>query len=394
MGLGGIPASERVHIGFFGMRNAGKSSLINAVTDQGVSIVSDTPGTTTDPVSKTMEILPIGPVVIIDTPGIDDVGELGEMRVKRAYETLDRCDFAVVVIDITAGKSKEDIALINLIKQKKIPFLICYNKADNGEVVSDNKNEIFVSAKNNINISLLKERIAEIVSQRIEKYIISDRINKGDIVILVIPIDSGAPKGRIILPQQQVLREVLDCEGICLSVQPSVLKQTFESLNVKPKIVITDSQTFGEVSDLVPEDIFLTSFSILFMNYKGELSLAVDNVSKISELKDGDKVLIAEGCTHHRQCDDIGTVKIPAMLKRFTNADIDFDFCLGRDFPEELNQYSLVIQCGGCMLTDVEVKSRMAKCAINGVPVTNYGVALAYMNGILERTVEIFHKER
>lgn len=391
MGLGGVPASERVHIGFFGKRNAGKSSLINAVTGQNLSIVSDTLGTTTDPVSKTMELLPLGPVVIIDTPGIDDVGELGAMRVQKAYEALNKCHIAVVVIDAEKGISEEDNQLVLRIKDKGIPYIICYNKCDTVAVHTTDR-EVCVSALTGDGVTELKEKIASLRNLKNEKYIIADRLDKGDVVVLVMPVDSGAPKGRIILPQQQTLREVLDAGGVCICVQPEELPGALDILGVKPAVVITDSQVFDKVSQMVPEDVYLTSFSILMLNYKGNLFSAVENAAVISELKDGDRVLIAEGCTHHRQCEDIGTVKIPALIRKTSGADIVFDFTSGGDFPEDLSPYSLVIQCGGCMLNENEIRYRTNKGKEQKVPVTNYGIALAYMNGILERSVEFFVK--
>ena len=391
MGLGGVPASERVHIGFFGKRNAGKSSLINAVTGQNLSIVSDTLGTTTDPVSKTMELLPLGPVVIIDTPGIDDVGELGAMRVQKAYEALNKCHIAVVVIDAEKGISEEDNQLVLRIKDKGIPYIICYNKCDTVAVHTTDR-EVCVSALTGDGVTELKEKIASLRNLKNEKYIIADKLDKGDVVVLVMPVDSGAPKGRIILPQQQTLREVLDAGGVCICVQPEELPGALDILGVKPAVVITDSQVFDKVSQMVPEDVYLTSFSILMLNYKGNLFSAVENAAVISELKDGDRVLIAEGCTHHRQCEDIGTVKIPALIRKTSGAGIVFDFTSGGDFPEDLSPYSLVIQCGGCMLNENEIRYRTNKGKEQKVPVTNYGIALAYMNGILERSVEFFVK--
>lgn len=390
MALGGIPASERIHIGFFGKRNAGKSSLINAVTGQDLSIVSDTLGTTTDPVSKTMELLPLGPVVIIDTPGIDDEGELGELRVKKAYNVLNKCDIAVVVIDALQGKTEVDDKLLQLISDKKIPLVVCYNKCDEAQRTPNSENEICVSAKTGENIFELKEKIAFLTKNTPQKFIVADRLSKGDTVILVIPVDASAPKGRIILPQQQTLREVLDVGGICICVQPEELEATINMLDVKPKVVICDSQVFGMVSKVVPRDIPLTSFSILMLNYKGELAPSLESVSAISSLKDGDIVLISEGCTHHRQCEDIGTVKIPRMIKLNSGADVNFEFTSGGEFPDDLSKYSLIVHCGGCMLTENEIKSRIRKAKEQSVPMTNYGVALAYMNGILERSVEFF----
>ncbi len=391
MGLSGIPASERIHIGFFGKRNAGKSSLINAVTGQNLSIVSDTLGTTTDPVSKTMELLPLGPVVIIDTPGIDDEGKLGVLRVQKAYEALGKCHVAVVVVDGEKGIAEEDKKFISKVEEKNIPYIVCYNKCDNGNVKCNN-DEICVSAVTGKGIYELKEKLASFKSVKPEKYIIADRINKGEVVVLVMPVDSGAPKGRIILPQQQTLREVLDAGGVCVCVQPDELKAVLNSLSVKPAVVVTDSQVFGAVSEIVPKDIYLTSFSILMMNYKSDLKTAVQNARVISNLKNGDRVLIAEGCTHHRQCEDIGTVKIPALVCKTSGADVSFDFKSGSDFPEDLTPYRLVIQCGGCMLNENEIKSRVQKAGEQGIPITNYGTALAYMNGILERSIEFFSR--
>ena len=391
MTMNSVPASERIHIGFFGKRNAGKSSLINAVTGQDLSIVSDVKGTTTDPVQKTMELLPLGPVVIIDTPGIDDEGKLGEMRVKKAYQTLVKCDIAVVVIDSVTGISEEDKKLIKLIKEKKIPYIICMNKCDLKIPDITEDNEIAVSAGKNINIHELKEKLASFSKKNTDKKIIGDRLNAGDIVVLVIPLDSSAPKGRIILPQQMVLREVLDAKAIAICVQPSELSDALKNLTKKSVVIITDSQVFGEVSKLVPDNIYLTSFSILMLNYKGELDMAYRGVKAIDELKDGDKVLIAEGCTHHRQCEDIGTVKIPNLIRKKTGKDIIFEFTSGGDFPDDLSKYSLVIHCGGCMLNENEVKRRMNHADSNGIPVTNYGIALAYMNGILENAMKWFY---
>ncbi len=388
MGMGGIPAAERVHIAFLGRRNAGKSSVINAVTGQNLSIVSDVLGTTTDPVFKTMEILPLGPVVVIDTPGIDDSGSLGELRVKRSYDVLNKTDIAVIVIDASTGKTQEDENLIDAVKKKGIPYIVCYNKSDIAEHGQARENEIYVSAEKNTNIYELKELIASKMKNEGEKKIIGDRIEEGDFVVLVIPIDSAAPKNRIILPQQQVLREVLDSNAVAVCTQPAQLADALSCLGKKTKVVITDSQVFAEVSKIVPEDIPLTSFSVLFLNYKGEFDIAYKNVKKISELKDGDTVLISEGCTHHRQCDDIGTVKLPRLIKKCSGADVKFEFTSGGEFPQDLSKYSLIVHCGGCMLSEREVKYRMNYAEDNSVPITNYGVALAYMNGILERAVK------
>ncbi len=391
MSMTGVPVSERLHIGFFGNRNAGKSSLINTITGQNISIVSDVAGTTTDPVKKTMELLPLGPVVIIDTPGIDDVGELGLQRVSKTKAVLEMCDIAVVVIDALCGKTESDKKLIEEIKNKKIPYIVCFNKCD-AKIPYIETDEICVSAKTGKNIDLLKDRLASFESTKKEKYIIRHMLSKGDVVVLVMPIDSSAPKGRIILPQQQTLREVLDVGGICICVQPDELPDVINKYDKEIKLVITDSQVFGIVSEIVPSYIYLTSFSILMLNYKGELELAAKNAGVISRLKDGDKVLIAEGCTHHRQCSDIGTVKLPALIKKTSAAEVEFDFTSGGHFPEDLSGYSLVVQCGGCMLTENEIKNRTSKAVLSSVPITNYGIALAYMNGILDRSLEFIRK--
>ena len=393
MSMSGVPFSERLHIGFFGNRNSGKSSLINALTGQSVSIVSDVPGTTTDPVKKSMELLPLGPVVIIDTPGIDDVGELGYERVLRTKNVLETCDIAVVVINSQKGMTEFDKNLISEVKNRKIPYIVCYNKSDLASCDAG-ENEICVSAKTGMNIELLKNTLASFAEAKKEKYIIRHMLQKGDIVVLVIPIDSSAPKGRIILPQQQTLREVLDLGGVCICVQPQELPSVIEKFDKEIKVVLTDSQVFGEVSKIVPPYISLTSFSILMLNYKGELEQGAENVKVIKELKDGDRVLIAEGCTHHRQCNDIGTVKLPNLIKKTSGADVKFDFTSGGDFPDDLSPYRMVIHCGGCMLTEQEVKRRLSKSAEENVPITNYGIALAYMNGILDRSLEFLRKRR
>lgn len=391
MSMTGVPVSERLHIGFFGNRNAGKSSLINAITGQSISIVSNIAGTTTDPVKKTMELLPLGPVVIIDTPGVDDTGELGMQRVSKTKDVLDICNIAVVVIDSSRGKTKTDLQLIEEIKNKNIPYIVCYNKCDTINPVLED-GEICVSAKTGYNIELFKNKLSMLNLNKREKFIIKDKLSKGDVVVLVMPIDSSAPKGRIILPQQQTLREVLDAGGICICVQPDELADVINVYDKKIKVVITDSQVFGQVSEIVPLYIQLTSFSILMMNYKGELETGAENVNVISRLKDGDTVLIAEGCTHHRQCNDIGTVKLPALIKKTSGANVVFDFTSGGEFPEDLSVYSLIVQCGGCMLTEKEIKNRLSKAAAEAVPITNYGIALAYMNGILDRSLEFLRK--
>lgn len=393
MSLISTPASERVHIGFFGLRNAGKSSLVNAVTAQNLSLVSDVKGTTTDPVKKAMELLPLGPVVIIDTPGIDDVGELGEMRVKRAKDMLSVCDIAVFVTDGTKELCKAEKDFIAVFKSKKIPYIIAKNKADLLSNLPENasENEIFVSAQTNYNIELLKEKIARIgKSTEKEKRILADIVSKGDTIILITPIDESAPKGRLILPQQQIIRELLDIGATTLIVKETELQNALDCLGKKPDLVITDSQVFGYVSKILPTDILLTSFSILFARYKGDLSSVVEGAATLSKLKDGDKVLISEGCTHHRQCNDIGTVKMPGWIKNYTNKNIIFEFTSGTQFSENLKEFALVVHCGACMLGEKEVKSRFQMCKENAVPITNYGIAIAQMHGILKRSLEPF----
>ena len=389
MGMNDTPSSERLHIGFFGRRNAGKSSVVNAVTNQNMSLVSDKKGTTTDPVEKTMELLPLGPVVIIDTAGFDDEGTLGKMRVERTKAVLNRVDIAVLVVDGTIGMTSVENELVSLFEEKKISYLIVFNKCDLLDNTTDGK--IFVSAKNNTNIELLKDKIAKVVNaQKSDKRLCGDLVNKNDFVVLVIPIDSAAPKGRIILPQQQVIRDVLESGAAAVVTRETELKDTLDSLGRKPKIVITDSQAFGMVSKIVPEDIPLTSFSILFVRYKGGLESAVHGAATLDKLKDGDKVLISEGCTHHRQCEDIGTVKMPKWIKEYTGKDLQFEFTSGTEFPEEISDYSLIVHCGACMLNDREMKYRRTFADANGVPMTNYGIAIAYMNGILKRSLAPF----
>ena len=413
MGLNDTPSGERVHIGFFGRRNAGKSSLVNAVTGQEMAVVSDVKGTTTDPVRKAMELLPIGPVMIIDTPGFDDAGALGEKRVQRTKQILNRTDVAVLVVDGTEGLAECDRELIGIFEEKEIPYLIVYNKADLVEPVSaggrpetetsnravvpktDGKESadriVYVSALRGEGIYELKEKIAEFGRSASEpRPLVSDLVGPADLVVLVIPIDSSAPKGRLILPQQQVIRDILEAGGAAICVKDTELSEVLAKLPGKPALVITDSQAFGRVSADVPENVLLTSFSILMARYKGLLDTAVEGVAAIDRLKDGDTVLIAEGCTHHRQCEDIGTVKIPAWLHKHTGKDLKIETCSGQSFPEDLSPYALVIHCGGCMLNEREVRYRM-KCAKDqGVPITNYGIAIAYMHGILKRSVEVF----
>ena len=394
MGLNEVSSGERIHIGFFGMRNAGKSSLVNAFTSQKLSVVSDVKGTTTDPVKKAMELLPLGPVLIIDTPGIDDEGELGEMRVEKAREILSRTDIAILVCDAVKGVSEADKGLIKIFAEKKIPYVIAYNKSDLLEKEKESKdNAVYVSALTGENIDLLKNTVASLCKVKTqEKYIVSDMISEGDVVVLVTPIDESAPKGRLILPQQQTIRDILDKGAIAVTTQVFSLEKTLQSLKEKPRMVITDSQAFGKVSQIVPEDIPLTSFSILFARYKGELESLIEGAKALETLSDGDKVLISEGCTHHRQCGDIGTVKMPLWIKKFSGKEVTFDFTSGGEFPSDLSQYKLVVHCGGCMLNEREMKSRQEKAAAESVPMVNYGMAIAHMNGILKRSLEVFEK--
>lgn len=392
MSLNNTVSAERVHIGFFGLRNAGKSSIVNAVTGQNLSLVSDVKGTTTDPVKKTMELLPMGPVVIIDTPGIDDIGELGEMRVKRAVQTLNYTDIAVLVVDASKGMQEQDKMLVSRFESKKIPYIIAYNKSD---LVADlpvmKENEIHVSALNNFNITELKNKIAEFAKGwENGKKIVADLIGENDLVVLVVPIDESAPKGRLILPQQQVIREVIECGATAVVCRDTELKDTLSSLSKKPKLVITDSQAFAKVSADTPEDISLTSFSILFVRYKGDLKSAVHGAAQLDKLRDGDKILISEGCTHHRQCNDIGTVKMPNWIRNYSKKELEFHFTSGNEFPEDLSDFSLVVHCGGCMLNAREMQYRTGFADDCGVPMTNYGIAIAHMNGILKRSVSLF----
>ena len=388
MGLNDTPSSERVHIGFFGRRNAGKSSVVNAVTGQELSVVSEVKGTTTDPVYKSMELLPMGPVVIIDTPGFDDEGALGEMRVRKTKQILNRADCAVLVVDGAVGKTKTDEELILLFKEKKIPYVVAYNKCDlTGPLNYDDG--LSVSASEGLFIHELKERIGSLVNTGDTKMrIVGDLLNPYDLVVLVIPIDEAAPKGRLILPQQQVIRDILEAGAISVAVRDTELKETLERLGTRPALVITDSQAFEQVSRDTPEEILLTSFSILLARYKGFLEEAVKGVAAIGDLEDGDKILISEGCTHHRQCDDIGTVKLPHWLRQHTGKELLIETSSGREFPEDLSAYKLIIHCGGCMLNEREMEYR-GKCAADAkVPFTNYGIAIAYMKGILKRSIK------
>ena len=392
MGLNDTPSGERLTIGFFGARNAGKSSVANAVTGQIISVVSDTPGTTTDPVKKSMELLPLGPVTIIDTPGLDDVGELGEERVKVSLRVLASVDAAVIVIDAARGTTEFDEKLLKTVKERNLPYVCVYNKSENVEIPDNIPDDtVYVSAKSGYNIDVLKEKIAtSFAKAENNKRLISDILPQNALTVLVVPIDEAAPKGRLILPQQQTIRDILDSHGACICCQPDELTGVLSSLCKKPDVVITDSQVFGKVSFLLPNDVKLTSFSILFARYKGDLPTLVKGASAISQLKDGDTVLISEGCTHRRSCKDIGTVKIPALMRKFTGKELNFKFTSGGDFESDLSDVALVLHCGGCVLTEKEMRYRMRICEEYGTPIVNYGVAIAHMNGILKRSIEIF----
>ena len=391
-----LQKSERPHIAFFGCTNSGKSSLVNAIVNQNLAIVSDIKGTTTDSVSKAMEILPLGPVVIIDTAGINDLSELGEQRTQKTKEVLNKTDIAVLVIDSTVGENEFDKNLISEFETRKIPYIVVYNKLDLLTFLPPHPNPlpqgegiVRVSALTGEGVNELKEKIGHLINDnKKEKFIIKDRLSSGDIVIMVIPIDESAPKGRIILPQQNTLREILDAHATAICCGVNELEDILKK--VTPKYVITDSQAFNEVKKIVPEDIILTSFSILMANYKGELDILVNGAKKLTELKDGDKLLISEGCTHHRQCNDIGTVKLPNWIKKYTGKNIEFEFTQGGEFPQDLSKYALIVHCGGCMLNETEMKSRLKKANEQNIPIVNYGMAIAYMNGILERSMEIF----
>lgn len=405
MSLNNTPNADRVHIGIFGRRNAGKSSVINAVTGQNLAIVSEVLGTTTDPVYKAMELLPLGPVVLIDTPGLDDVGELGELRVQKAFQVLNKTDIALLILDVNGGFSKEEEKLLELIKAKNIPFVAVLNKTDiaQGDKVNDFEkllkekynieNVIPVSAEKKEGIFELKEKIASLNTEKEKSPIISDIVCPGELAVLVIPIDEAAPKGRLILPQQQTIRDLLDNNSMAAVTQVNTLAKTLEGLKEPPKVVVTDSQAFKEVAQIVPESVPLTSFSILFARHKGELSTLVNGVKAMDNLKDGDTVLISEGCTHHRQCNDIGSVKIPKAVKKYTGKELNFEFTSGGEFPLDLSKYSLIIHCGGCMLNEREMKYRIACANDAGVPMVNYGVLLAQVNGILKRSLEPVEKD-
>lgn len=405
MSLNSAPSANRIHIGIFGKRNAGKSSIINAITDQNLAIVSEIKGTTTDPVQKVMELLPLGPVVLIDTPGLDDEGELGALRIQKAYQILNKTDIAVLVVDSGAGLTAEDRKILDKIRDKKIPYVVVFNKSDLYRIQNETntekddsfygtvprKNCIFVSAVTGEHIWELKELLAkQIPSSHTEKHIVADLIQPGDFVVLVIPIDSAAPKGRLILPQQQTIRDILETGAAAVAVRETELPETLLRLGTKPSLVITDSQAFEKVAADVPRDIPLTSFSILFARYKGNLKTVVQGAAILGNLQDNDTILICEGCTHHRQCEDIGTVKLPGWVKKHTGKKLHFEFTSGTDFPADLHKYRLIIHCGGCTLNEREMKYRM-QCAIDqGIPITNYGTAIAHMHGILSRSVEPF----
>ena len=400
MSMNQTPASERVHIGFFGRRNAGKSSVMNAVTGQDLAVVSDVRGTTTDPVYKSMELLPLGPVVMMDTPGIDDEGELGALRVRKSYQVLNKTDAAVLVIDGGVGVTPEDKALLKRIREKKIPYVIAVNKKELAspdalekivdELGSEDGEIIAVSAATGEGIDELKEQIAAATdTEEPERYIVRDLLKPSDMAVLVVPIDKAAPKGRLILPQQQTIRDILEADAVSVVVKETELKNVLGQFQNKPKMVITDSQAFEKVAADTPEDILLTSFSILFARYKGDLAAVVKGVTALDTLEDGDAILISEGCTHHRQCDDIGTVKLPRWIREYTGKEIRIETTSGTEFPDDLTKYKMIVHCGGCMLNEREMKYRL-KCAEDqGVPMTNYGITIAYMKGILKRSVEV-----
>ena len=390
MSLNDTPSANRIHIGFFGCRNAGKSSVVNAITGQELAVVSDVLGTTTDPVQKAMELLPLGPVMIIDTPGFDDVGELGEKRIQKTKQILNRTDIAVLVVDAQRGLAATDKQLLALIQEKELPYLIIYNKSDLLESIpAEEEHSIYISALQKKRIQECKEKLAHrIPAEDMTLQIVGDLLNPGDLAVLVIPIDSAAPKGRLILPQQQVIRDILEAGAAAVTVRNTELARTLQKLEGKVRMVITDSQAFEEVAAIVPKEIPLTSFSILMARFKGYLETAVKGIQAVDSLKDGDRILVSEGCTHHRQCEDIGTVKLPNWLLKYTGKDLTFEWSSGREFKEDLSPYAMVIHCGGCMLNEREVKYRM-KCAVDqGIPFTNYGIAIAYMKGILQRSIE------
>lgn len=392
MSLNSTQSAERVHIGFFGCRNAGKSSLVNAIIGQNLAVVSDIRGTTTDPVSKAMEILPLGPVVIIDTPGFDDEGDLGNLRISKTRQVMNKTDIGVLVVDSVSGLNDYDRSIIELLENRRIPYLIAYNKC---ELASDTtrslkSNELYVSALKGIGITELKERLGHLQGDYGNKHIVGDLLRRGEIVVLVCPIDESAPKGRLILPQQQTIRDILDAGAIPVVTRETELELTLLSLKEPPKLVITDSQVIGEVGKIVPEEILLTTFSILMARYKGFLEVAVNGIRAAESLSDGDKILMAEGCTHHRQCNDIGTVKIPRLLQKYTGKNLQFVTCSGAEFPDDLREYSMVIHCGACMINERETQYRMRTAVEQNVPYTNYGICLAHITGTLERTLRLF----
>ncbi len=389
MSLNSTPASERIQIGFFGRTNVGKSSVVNAVTNQTLSLVSDVSGTTTDPVSKAMELLPLGPVSIIDTAGFDDNSELGHLRIEKTKQVINKIDIAVLVVDAKIGITPIEEEFINIFDKKNIKYIVAYNKSDLlDEIPLQKSNYIYISATENINIYELKELIASIYSKEEEKFLLKDVVNAGDYVVMVTPIDSSAPKGRIILPQQQVLRELLEIGAITTVVKDTELENVLKIK--KPKLIITDSQVFNKVSAIIPDDVLLTSFSILFARYKGVLKSAVQGVNTINKLEDDDVILISEGCTHHRQCEDIGTVKIPNWLKKYTNKNLKFEFSSGGTFPCDLSKYKMIIHCGGCTLKDKEVMYRYNNAQMFSIPISNYGITIAFLNGILKRSIQLF----
>ena len=391
MSLNETISANRVHIAFFGVRNAGKSSIVNAVTGQQLSLVSEISGTTTDPVQKAMELLPLGPVVIIDTAGIDDEGVLGEMRIEKTKQILNKTDIAVLVVDSQKNIGEYEEELIAGFEKRNLPYIVVYNKSDLEKVKNLKENEISVSAVTGEGIEQLKEKLGSLAKAiKTEKYIVTDLMNEGDTVVLCMPIDESAPKGRINLPQQLTLREILDKRGICICTQDTELADTLENLKSPPRMVITDSQVFGKVEKTVPRHIPLTSFSILMARYKGELDYQLQGANALKGLKNGDKILISEGCTHHRRCNDIGTVKMPKWIKDYTNANLEFSFTSGGEFPQDLRKFALVVHCGGCTLNETEMKNRVARAKEQNVPMINYGMAIAQMNGILDRAVEVF----
>lgn len=399
MSLNAVPSADRIHIGIFGKRNAGKSSIINAITGQSLAIVSNRKGTTTDPVFKAMELLPLGPVVLIDTPGLDDEGDLGTLRVQKAFQVLHKTDIAVLVVDKTTGITREDEEILLRIRKNNIPYVLVFNKSDLADVPAQEepspvpalKNYISVSATTGEHIQELKELIAkQLPEPAVQKHIVADLINPEDLVVLVVPIDSAAPKGRLILPQQQTIRDILEAGAAAVVVRDSELKGTLRRLGHAPSLVITDSQVFERVSAEIPQEIPLTSFSILFARYKGNLEMSVRGARTLDRLEDGDTILISEGCTHHRQCEDIGTVKLPGWIRKHSGKKLQFAFTSGIDFPEDLHTYRLIIHCGGCTLNEREMKYRLKCAKEQGIPMTNYGTAIAHMHGILERSIQIF----